>query len=280
MFHNSSKLLGITVLSMLCTLAVAWPSAAAGTPAQQCQASKLKASGKKAACRLTAMAKIATGGAADLTKCSAKFPATFTKAETKAGVGVCPTESDASAIESTIDADTDALQAKLSGVRFVDNGDGTVTDNQTGLQWEQKHVACTFYDLHCVYDSFSWTASPPSAPYWPNGEVSWEIFSLNDEKSLDEGVTLTGCFANHCDWRLLSIRELQTILLAAYPCTSPCIDPIFGPTNVNPSLQGYWSSTSVSDVPAAAWGVNFDDGSIFDDDKSHANYVRAVRTGS
>src|SRR5213593_4722541 len=42
-------------------------------------------------------------------------------------------------------------------LRFVDNGDGTVTDRQTGLQWEKK-VAGTGC-LHCVNDSYTWSAS-------------------------------------------------------------------------------------------------------------------------
>src|SRR5262245_57624763 len=35
-------------------------------------------------------------------------------------------------------------------LRFVDNGDGTVTDNQTGLQWEKKSNTCFFpAGIHC-----------------------------------------------------------------------------------------------------------------------------------
>lgn len=45
------------------------------------------------------------------------------------------------------------------------------------------------------------------------------------------GNAITEGFAGYCDWRLPSIEGLQTILLAPFPCgTSPCIDPIFGPT--------------------------------------------------
>ena len=65
------------------------------------------------------------------------------------------------------------------GPRFVDNGDGTVTDNQTGLQWEKKvgntcdaggnagascTVAsecpggtCSCSGPHCVNNTYSWS---------------------------------------------------------------------------------------------------------------------------
>src|SRR5437870_3351025 len=46
-------------------------------------------------------------------------------------------------------------------LRFVDNGDGTVTDNQTGLQWEQKVAGSSC--LHCVNDTYIWSSSG-SAP--------------------------------------------------------------------------------------------------------------------
>ena len=40
---------------------------------------------------------------------------------------------------------------------LVDNGDGTVTDRQTGLQWEKKVAGsgCT----HCVNDTYKWSNS-------------------------------------------------------------------------------------------------------------------------
>src|SRR5882724_11665687 len=38
--------------------------------------------------------------------------------------------------------------------RFVDNGDGTVTDDLTGLQWEKKDNTCP--GIHCVSDTYTW----------------------------------------------------------------------------------------------------------------------------
>src|SRR4030095_2220124 len=39
-------------------------------------------------------------------------------------------------------------------LRFVDSMDGTVTDNETGLQWKKKDNTCP--GIHCVNDAYSW----------------------------------------------------------------------------------------------------------------------------
>jgi hypothetical protein len=88
-------------------------------------------------------------------------------------------------------------------------------------------------------------------------------------------------FAGHTDWRLASVNqegevaELETILLEPYPCgTSPCIDPIFGPT----AASVYWSSTTYSN-PDGAWYVHFRSGGVVYVSKYIDDYVRAVRGG-
>src|SRR5215475_10798875 len=40
------------------------------------------------------------------------------------------------------------------GTRFLDNGDGTITDHKTGLMWEKKDLICP--GLHCYSDTFTW----------------------------------------------------------------------------------------------------------------------------
>src|SRR5262249_31397738 len=46
------------------------------------------------------------------------------------------------------------------GPRFVDNGDGTVTDNQTGLQWEKKGNICVGGDNVGAYCTVASQCSP------------------------------------------------------------------------------------------------------------------------
>jgi uncharacterized delta-60 repeat protein len=158
-------------------------------------------------------------------------------------------------------------------VCYVPNGDGTVSDVCTGLQWEQKTTAygsgANFADPHDVDNQYTWSASPPAA----NGAAYTQFLAT---------LNTTPCFAGHCDWRLPTLAELQTILLVPNnPCGAhPCLDPIFGATaaSPNPSLVFYWSDTTLVGSPNDAWFVNFYDGGAGSITKTFNNYVRAVRS--
>ncbi len=126
--------------------------------------------------------------------------------------------------------------------RYIDNGDGTISDTTTGLMWEKKTPAGDG-GVHDVNNRYRWSDSEER----PDGIAFTEfLIALNDAKSND-GETVTGCFANHCDWRLPQIDELKGIFLSPFSCsTSPCIDSIFGPTQ---SLYS-WSATTTSALRA------------------------------
>jgi hypothetical protein len=159
--------------------------------------------------------------------------------------------------------------------RFVDNGDGTVTDNQTGLQWEKKDNTCP--GIHCVNDTYQWS-STGTAP--DGGAFTAFLGTLNNGTSPD-GTATSACFAGHCDWRLPAIEELAGIVDPTQgSCgggSGPCIDQtVFGPTV--DSL--YWSATTFASDPFDAWSVVFggSDGVAFVG-KGSDRYVRGVRSG-
>jgi hypothetical protein len=91
-------------------------------------------------------------------------------------------------------------------------------------------------------------------------------------------------FAGRTDWRLPSEggnnspstggKELETILLAPYPCgTDPCIDPIFGAG----AGGSYYSASTYAPYPFAVWHVGFNQGTVTFGGKGDFGYVRAVR---
>jgi hypothetical protein len=168
--------------------------------------------------------------------------------------------------------------------RFVDNGDGTVTDNLTTLVWEKKDNldgTQNLSDPHDADNTYTWSTG---APYAENGTAFTGF--LTDATT---GMNVTG-FAGASGWRLPTLAELQSIVLD-FKCTgaggsstcscgsSPCIDATFGPTQ---SLDFYWPATSyLPSSPRGAWGVAFDAGDVIGGFSKTGNldYVRAVRGG-
>jgi hypothetical protein len=149
--------------------------------------------------------------------------------------------------------------------RFVDNANGTVTDTATHLIW-LKNGTClglkNFADATTAAAALGQGTTDGNACGLTDGSQAgqWRLPSEDGRSSPYTGA-----------------KELESILAAHYPdCTSnPCIDPIFEATASN----GYWSSSTYSDNPDAAWGVNFTEGFVGLVGKSSGIQVRAVRGG-
>ncbi|NQU63691.1 MAG: DUF1566 domain-containing protein, partial [SAR324 cluster bacterium] len=127
---------------------------------------------------------------------------------------------------------------------FTDNGDGTITDNNTRRMWQQP-------DDNVIR---IWDAAVSYCQY------------------LSLGVHALGVYG---DWRLPNPKELQSIV--DYGSNGPSIDTTFFP-GISPSY--YWTATPRQANSNEAWFVNFTSGFVNYEDKSTPGYVRCIREGS
>jgi len=130
--------------------------------------------------------------------------------------------------------------------RFVDNGDGAVTDNCTGLMWQQ---------MTADVDGDGHLTKQDGLP-WCNALAYCENLS----------------YAGHDDWRLPNARELGSIV--DYGRWWQAIDPVFQAFS-----ETYWTSTPYVFWSGFAWRVDFSDGNLCVASADSWTYrVRAVRT--
>jgi len=268
----------------LVSLLIAGAAHAAATPEQKCQAGKNQEAGKFAACLTKAQAKLIQSGDAvkydaSVLKCQAKLDAKYLKLEAAAVKkgALCPTEADSGDLDSLTSAYADSVDVSLGGTRYVDNGDGTISDRAMGLMWEKKSDDGSIHDKD---NSYTWGSTSP--PYPPTGTAFATFLA-----TLNGGAGADTCFAGHCDWRLPTVEELEGLLDLSE--SAPKIDPIFktpcvgGPTVTTGSCTAsfnYWSSTTYRDGPGFAWFVNFLLGGVGAGNKGGSYRVRAVRGGS
>jgi len=146
--------------------------------------------------------------------------------------------------------------------RFTDNGDGTVTDNLTGLIWLR--------DANCF------------------GQRTWDQ-ALSDCHNLQTAYCGLTDGSNIGDWRLPNQGELQSLMHFGFydPAVPNTVgtgkwsegDPFI---NVQYGLftsYSYWSSTTIAWDTNNAWAVHMTYGPISDVLKTSESFVWPVRGG-
>ncbi len=142
-----------------------------------------------------------------------------------------------------------------TGNRFIDNGDGTVTDTATGLMWEQKVAGADC--LHCVERRMDWVTAMSSWLSEVNGFIP-------DGSQPESQVGLGG----HEDWRVPNLVELRSLLNC-----QPCFSDVLGPDE----YCLYLTSTTLGQSPTGVSAVESAYGTTVGVGKDTPYCVRAVR---
>jgi hypothetical protein len=150
-----------------------------------------------------------------------------------------------------------------SPLSFTDNGDGTITDNNTGLTWAKRSDDGSVHDRDTLHN-------------WSNAFASY-VATLNSTS-----------FAGFNDWRVPNARELESVV--NYQTANPALSPVFNAGCVpgcsvlscDCNQANWWSSTTAPGGPTQAWLLISNDGPLTANalGKSTASGVRAVRGGN
>jgi len=157
----------------------------------------------------------------------------------------------------------DAETKKGLSLAYTDNGDGTITDERTGLVWEKlddnnvEGVA----GIHDKDRKFTFDTAQEKA-------ATFNTFSLG----------------GRTDWRIPNIRELETIRNSgsSVPSVSTAFDLSCSPgclvanCSCTSTATPHWSSTSSDKSPNEGWYLYFQDGQKGPLPKNTSLFVRAV----
>lgn len=222
---------------------------------QRCTSAYLQAGGSHVKCLFQARDKAQKAGvAADYSRCEKTFAAAWNKAQVQWGLA-CPANLWAGGTR-----------------RFMDNGDDTITDNLTGLVWEEKGNKDGTENLADPHDADNKYSFSSNLLGNPDGTAYTDFLATLNATN----------FAGHNDWRLPTLVELQSILAVPFKCSvgPPCVDDVFdNGTNSGTQSGYYWSSTMFAPSPGFAWFVNFSDGGVNLSSTTFKYAVRAVRNG-
>jgi len=139
--------------------------------------------------------------------------------------------------------------------RFTDNGNGTVTDNLTGLIW-LKNANCF-------------------------GNINW-IPALSNANNLANGACDLTDGSTAGDWHLPSAKELRSLI--DYQYAQPTLSNAAGTAKwtEGDAFSGvqshfYWSSTTYAGDTSLVWRVSFYTGHMFMEGKTNATAIWPVR---
>lgn len=168
---------------------------------------------------------------------------------------------------------------------YTDHGDGTITDNETGLMWQKCTLGLAGDD--CSISTVT-NADADAGLIWQGAlTLTWQAALEFANDNTDFG---------YDDWRLPNRNELFSLVRDG--CRIPAINSVLFPNTLsspsydywrpNTSIEYYWSSSPLGNINEYAWGtdvvglyawaVDFGYGDVSSSYKDYAwHYVRLVR---
>ena len=137
-----------------------------------------------------------------------------------------------------------AIKSTTPNDRYLNNGDGTITDLTTKLMW--KRCSEGQLGLECNSGTDVFTAGDPV-------DFDWD-----ESLQYIENLNSSGGYAGYSNWRLPNRKELESLVEES--CFSPAININQFPNTPN---SFYWSSSRYPSNTIFAWGVSFGDGNSF-----------------
>ena len=146
------------------------------------------------------------------------------------------------------------LDRPIPDSRFIDNKDGTVTDNLTKLIW-LKNTNC--------FGMLDWRAAALAVKDLKEGDCG-----PNTALVLSDG-------SSAADWRLPTMGELCTLI--DFSRRDPALPN--GHMFLNVPSGYHWSATTLDNHSEMAWIVYFESGTTcYDDVKNRAGHILPVRS--
>ena len=141
------------------------------------------------------------------------------------------------------------IKASTPSERFLDNGNGSVTDKKTGLIWSRCSVGQNWESDTCIGN-----AQP----------LLWSVASLV--------ATTAEKPAGANRWRLPELRELSE--LVELQCAQPAINTAIFPAT---PVGAFWTATRFANKDGSFWQVQFILGETIPERGDYNAFARLVR---